>query len=103
MSDTIIPAAEICTAAGITRDALDKLVTLMAGSRVHYQSVMKRVHLQAATGRPANDAGTDVIDPPPLKVKLLKEHARRPPGAEVTLPYAEAVSLINAHVADLIR
>jgi len=68
-----------------------------------FQSVKHRVHLQYATGRPALECGTDVEPPPPLKIRLLKPHGKKQPGHVLTHDYHEAVTLINAGIAEQAR
>jgi len=57
-------------------------------------------HAAAAAGprpRPARPK------PPPLKIRLLKPHSKKQPGHLLTHDYHEAVTLINAGVAEQAR
>lgn len=81
-------------------DTIDRLAGALAANRHLRESLLRRVNLEYATGRTADEAGDDCIDPPPIAVKLLKAFAGFPPGSTIKRPYREAVSLINEHIAE---
>jgi hypothetical protein len=93
---------ELAKACGVKAADVRAVCAAMARDRAVYRALCHRVHLEYATGRPANDAGTDVEDPPPLKVRLVREFAGSPAGAVLEKPYREALSLLNARIAELI-
>ena len=43
------------------------------------------------------------LEPPPLKIHLLKPHGKKQPGHVFSHDYHEAVALINAGVAEQAR
>jgi len=88
--------AELCH---VGNGAIDSVVHAMARDKHVHASIMRRVNLEYATGRPANEEGTDAVDPPPLALTLLKTFAGLPAGSPITRPYREAVSLINEGIA----
>lgn len=87
---------------GIPAGPLADLIGKLAADATLEQEVRSRVNWERCGGRPVNHAGDDLVQPPPLKVRYLKDFAGRHAGQESEVAYQEAVSLINERLAVIV-